>query len=251
MKKIVILCMLMLSIFGCSKGDDYLIMGTNATFPPFEYLGGRDGTSVVGFDVAIGEAIAKSLGKKLKIEDMDFDALVPALMSGKIDFAISGMTITDERKKNVDFSEAYYEAAQMVLIRKDDLSFLNITTKEDLGAQKKLGAQLGTTGSLVATDIAGDNPVTDLKSYELVVMELKNKKIDAIVIDREPAKAFMSKNDDIIELPMDFDAEYYGVAVKKGSTDLLNSINETIKNLVKTGEYQKYIEQHIQNYSAQ
>lgn len=237
-------------MFGCSKEDNYIIMGTNATFPPFEYIGGKDGTDVVGFDVAIAMAIAKNLGKELKIEDMDFDALVPALMSGKIDFAVSGMTITDERKKNVDFSKPYYEAAQMVLIRKDDNSFSDITTKEKLGAEKKLGAQLGTTGSLVAMEIAGKNPVSELKSYELVVMELKNKKIDAIVIDREPAKAFMSKNDDIIELPMDFDAEFYGVAIKKGNTNLLNSVNETIDNLVASGEYDQYIKDYIQSYSA-
>ncbi len=251
MKKIVILFLLATLLFGCSNKKDTLIIGTNATFPPFEYLGGPNGTEVVGFDMAIAEEIAKKAGLKLQVEDMDFDGLIPALMSGKIDLAISGMTITEERAKNVDFSMPYYEAAQMVLIRKEDApSFADIKTKEDLGAKKNLGSQLGTTGSLIAAEIAEGKPVVELKSYELVIVELKNKKIDAVVIDTEPAKVFIAKNDDLMALPIEFEAEFYGVAVKKGNKKLLKFANDAITEMMASGRHAAAIEEHIQNYVA-
>ncbi len=254
MKKIIVL--LLISIFALSCGGkketEYLVMGTNPTFPPFEYVGGTTGTEVMGFDIELGKKIAEKMGKTLKIEDMDFDALIPALQSGKIDMVLSGMTITEERKKNVNFSTPYYEASQVVLIRKDDRSaFDNITTAKELGAEKILGAQFGTTGSIVAGEIATKDIVTELKSCELVVMELVNGKVDAVIIDKEPAKAFMSKNNTLALLPIDFEAEYYGAAVRKDSDDLLKSINATINELVSSGEYNRLVEQQITSYSEE
>ncbi len=251
MKKIILLLLISIFALSCSdkKESDVLIMGTNPTFPPFEYTGGTRGDEVVGFDVEFAKIIAQNYGKKLVVESMDFDGLIPALQSGKIDMAISGMTITEERRKNVDFSDQYYEASQVVLIRKDDESFANIKTKEELGAQKSLGAQFGTTGSELAGEISQN--VVELKSCELVVMELMNKKVDAVIIDKEPAKAFMSKNENLVILPINFDAEYYGIAVKKGNEKLLSVINDTINELVASGEYKRLVEEHINAYSEE
>lgn len=251
MKKILVLLLMSIFLLACSekKESNTLVMGTNPTFPPFEYTGGVRGDKIVGFDVEIAKIIAKNYGKTLVIEDMDFDGLIPALQNGRIDMVISGMTITEERRQNVDFSDSYYEASQVVLIRKDDDSFADIKTAEELGAQKSLGAQFGTTGSIIASDISEN--VIELKSCELVVMELMNKKVDAAVIDKEPAKAFMSKNENLELLPIEFEAEYYGIAVKKGNVELLKVINSTINELVRSGEYNRMVEQHINGYSEQ
>lgn len=252
MKKILLtLAFTIVLIAGCSKSktENTIIMGTSATFPPFEYLGGSDGKQVIGFDVALAEQIAKQLGKTLKIEDMDFDALLPALSSGKVDFVIAGMTITDERKQNVDFSIPYYEAAQTVLIKKGDKTFDDIKTKEDLGNKKSMATQLGTTGDAIANEISKN--VTAFKSFELAVMELKNGRVDAVIVDTEPAKAFMSKNTDITVFPVDFDKEYYGVAMKKGNAELLASINSTIEKIKTSGDYNVMLEKYIQKYSAE
>ncbi len=252
MKKIIVLLALAIFVLSCAKKEsDFLVMGTNPTFPPFEYTGGTTGTDIIGFDIELAKIIAKNYGKTLKIEDMDFDALIPALESGKIDMVISGMTITEDRRKNVDFSNPYYEASQVVLIRADDNTFDSISTKEELGAQKLLAAQFGTTGSIIANEIATKDIVTELKSCELVVMELANGKVDAVIIDKEPAKAFMSRHSNLVQLPIDFEAEYYGIAVKKGNAALLTSINKTINELISSGEYNSLVEAQINAYSGE
>ncbi len=253
MKKIFLLLMLSVFIFACGKKEDsiYLTMGTNATFPPFEYIGGSSGNEVMGFDIELAKIIAEKLGKTLKIEDIDFDALIPALQSGKIDMILSGMTITEERRANVAFSNPYYEASQVVLIRTDDTTFGDIKTKEDLGANKVLAAQFGTTGSIVANEIATKDIVAELKSCELVVMELLNGKIDAVIIDKEPAKAFVSRHDNLSVLPINFDAEHYGIAVKKDNTELVNEINKILNELLVSGEYNRLVENHINAYSGE
>ena len=124
---------------GAADGKKIIVMGTNAEFPPFEY---REGEKVVGFDVEIAKKIAEKLGAELQIEDMTFDGLIPALEAGKIDFIAAGMSITEERKKNVDFSNGYYKASQVIITLKDNTE---INGPEDL-ENKTIGVQLGTTG---------------------------------------------------------------------------------------------------------
>ena len=130
-----------------SNDTDVLVMGTNATFKPFEY---KDGGQVVGFDVELAQAIAKDMGKELKIEDMSFDGLLPALESGQIDMAVAGMSVTSEREKNALFSDPYYQASQRIIVPKNS----KIANKYQL-EHKKIAVQLGTTGDQAASKIKG------------------------------------------------------------------------------------------------
>lgn len=249
MKKIIILLTALFALLSFSlfaQNGKTLVLGTSANFPPFEYLSGKDGEQIVGFDVALAYAIAEKAKLTLKIVDMDFDALIPSLNSGKVDLIISGMTITDERKRNVSFSNPYYEAKQVVLVRNNDKS---ITSKESLG-KKKIAVQLGTTGNYIAVDIAGAKNVVEFKTYDVAILDLRNKKADAIILDEQPAKAFLAKNSFIKKVDIDFDAEFYGIAVKKGNNALLKTINDTLAELKKSGDYEKMLEEYIENYVA-
>lgn len=225
---------------GCGKKDE-LVMGTNAAFPPFEYIGGANGDEVVGFDVEIAKAIAKKAGKTLRIEDMEFDTLLTALDAGKVDFTIAGMTITDEREKSVDFSQPYYEATQAVIIRKDNGA---IKSKADLDG-KKISVQLGTTGNEVAKDFTADSNIVAFNTGFEAVMELKNGKVDLMIIDEQPAQNFIKQNPELTILPMDFDAEYYGIAVKTGNSKLLDIINKTLEEIQTDGTYDKLISEYM------
>ncbi|WP_020611049.1 basic amino acid ABC transporter substrate-binding protein [Sediminispirochaeta bajacaliforniensis] len=226
---------------GCQKKNE-LVMGTNAAFPPFEYIGGADGNAVVGFDVEIAKAIAEKAGKTLRIEDMEFDSLLTALNADKIDFAIAGMTITDEREKSVDFSDPYYEATQAVIVRKADNP---ISTKDDLNG-KKISVQLGTTGNEIAKEFTDDSNIVAFNTGFEAIMELKNGKVDAMIIDEQPAQNFIRQNSDLEIVSLDFDPEYYGIAVKEGkSSELLPIINATLKELKANGTYDKLLSEYM------
>jgi polar amino acid transport system substrate-binding protein len=213
-------------------------MGTNAEFPPFEYR--NDKGEVDGFDAAMAKEIAKELGVELKIEDMAFDSLLNALASGKIDFVAAGMSVTEERLENADFSEAYYTASQKIIVKKDNDT---IKGKADLEG-KKIGVQEGTTGDLEASKI-NNVQVSRFKKGIDAVMDLKNGKIDAVVIDASPAEVFVSKNDDLKILEEDLTEEEYAIAVRKGDKELLDVINKVIKNLKDSGKYDELVTQYI------
>jgi polar amino acid transport system substrate-binding protein len=223
-----ILSMSMLS--GCGESNE-IVMGTNAEFEPFEY---REGENIVGFDVEIAKAIAAKTGKELKIEDMAFDTLIVGLNNKQMDFIAAGMSVTDERKAQVDFSVPYFKSKQMIIIKTDDAS---ITKAEDL-VGKKVGVQLGTTGDLFASGTKGIE-VIQFDKAPLAVMDLKNGKVDAVVIDAEPAKKLVEGQSDIKLLDVPFIEEEYAIAVKKGNTKLLNTINEAIEELKQSGDYDK------------
>lgn len=226
----------------CSRKDttQYLVMGTNAEFPPFETRGGPGGSQVVGFDVEVAQAIAAKVGLPLKIEDMKFDSLLPALDAGKVDMVLAGMTITPDRAKNVDFSDPYYKATQVVLIRKGDPV---PATKEDLKG-RTIAVQLGTTGDGAAVEITGQENVRQFTSMMDAVVELMNSKVDFTVLDEQPAINFQKRNPNDLELVrLAFDDEYYGVAVKKGNTALLVQINEALAEIAADGRYDRYVDQ--------
>ena len=225
----------------CGKKDTtkYLVMGTNAEFPPFETRGGANGSEVVGFDVEVARAIAAKAGLPLKIEDMKFDSLLPALDAGKVDMVLAGMTITPDRAKNVDFSDPYYKATQVVLIRKGDPV---PTSKEDLKG-RTISVQLGTTGDGAAAEIAGQENVRQFTSMIDAVVELMNSKVDFTVLDEQPAINFQKKNPADLELVrLAFDDEYYGVAVKKGNAELLAQINEALAEIAAGGRYDRFVD---------
>ena len=234
MKKIFLLLSAALALVcsSCAKKNDVVKMGTNAAFPPFEWI---DGDKVVGFDIVVSNLIARDYGKQLKVVDMNFDGLIAALQSGSIDFVAAGMTATDERRKSVDFSEPYYSSKQTIIVRADTKNVLSVG---DLRG-RVVGVQAGTTGeSYVSEEIES----ASVKSFRTVIdaaLALKNGAIDSIVIDELPAKEIVKRNADLKIIDDDFLTDEYAIAVRKGNQPLLDSINKTIKAIKENGIYQK------------
>ncbi len=211
--------------------ENVIVMGTNAEFEPFEYR--ENGMDIVGFDVEIAQKVAEKLGKELKIEDMAFDSLIMALNSDKIDFIAAGMTATDERRTQVDFSDSYFNSKQMIIVKADDTS---IATADDL-VGKNVGVQLGTTGDLFVSGTEGIESVAQFQTGTQAVMDLKNGKVDAVVIDAEPAKKMTEGQSDLKLLDAPFVEEEYAIAVQKGDEALLKAINETLADIKADGTY--------------
>lgn len=219
-----------------------LVMATNAEFPPYEYHGkdenGKD--AVIGIDVEIARAVAAQMGKTLKVEDMNFDSIITAVNSGKADFGAAGMTVTEERLKNVDFSDTYITASQVIIVKKDST---DVKGPDDL-VNKKIGVQLGTTGDIYSSEIEGATVERYNKGFE-AVQAVQQGKIDAVVIDSEPAKAFAKQNTDVVVLEEPFTDEEYAFAVKKGNTELTEQINSAIAELKESGKLQEIFDKYI------
>ena len=221
-----------------------LIMATNAEFPPYEYHDssqtGPDGSDIVGIDAEIAGAIAENLGKDLVIEDIAFDSLIPELQSGKADFVAAGMTVTEDRLVNVDFSDTYATAVQSIIVTSDS----EIAGPDDL-AGKRIGVQQGTTGDLYATDDFGDENIDRYPKGVDAVQALVQGKVDAVIIDNEPAKVFVGDNEGLKLLDTAYAEEEYAIAVKKGNTELLEQINTVIQELKDSGEMDSIIGKYI------
>ncbi|WP_077609330.1 basic amino acid ABC transporter substrate-binding protein [Clostridium sp. Marseille-P2415] len=213
-----------------------LVMVTNAEFPPYEF---HENNEIVGIDADIAKAIADKLGMELEIQDMAFDSLIPAVQSGKADFTAAGMTVNEDRKKNVDFTDTYAEAAQVIIVKEGS----EIAAPDDLTG-KKIGVQTGTTGDIYAADIDGAEIQRFNKGMD-AVMALTQGKIDTVIIDREPAKVFVKENAGLKILDEAFTEEEYAIAVKKGNTELVEKMNGAIKELKESGELQKIIDKYI------
>ncbi|AFG35296.1 basic amino acid ABC transporter substrate-binding protein [Fervidobacterium pennivorans subsp. shakshaketiis] len=213
-----------------------LIVGTEPTFPPFEFVDEKN--QVVGFDIDIANELAKRLGVKLEIVNLPFDSLIPALLQGKIDLIIAGMTITEERAKVVDFSKPYFEANQAIVVRKDG-RFEPKKLEELVG--KKVAVQLGTTGDLVISEINGIQ-VVRFQKFTDAFLELQNGRVDAVVLDEAPAKAYVKKFPKFLISAVIDTGETYGIAVKKGNKELLNFVNQTLDILKGSGVYNKLIQ---------
>ena len=231
--------LLALFLSGCGESDDVLIMGTNALFPPFEYVGGPSGNEYMGLDIDIAKQIASDSGKTLKIENMKFDSLIMALNAGKIDFIASGMTITPERQASVDFSTPYYEATQVVITHKSDTS---INSVADLQG-KNIAVQLGATGDIMAQKYT--NNVAAFNSGFEAIMELKNNKVDLVLFDSQPAANFMQQNPNLKIQSLQFEAEFYGLAVSKQNPQLLKQINTSLANMQADGQYDALITKYM------
>lgn len=214
-----------------------LVMATNAEFPPYEF---RDGGEIVGIDVEIAAAIAAHMGMDFEVEDIAFDSIIPSVQSGKADFGAAGMTVTEDRKQSVDFSDSYATATQVIIVKDDNAE---ISTPDDLEG-KTIGVQLGTTGDIYASDIADATVEQYNKGFEAVQSLLQNK-IDAVIIDGEPAKVFVEQNEGLKILDEAFTVEEYAICVKKGNTELLENINEAIAELKENGSLQEIVEKYI------
>lgn len=218
-----------------------IVVGTNAYYPPYEFhkvIDGKD--EIVGFDIEIAKEIAKNLGVELEIKDMDFDGLLLALNADKVDFVIAGMTPTAERAKSVDFSKVYYKAVHGVVINVDNKDVFK--TVDDLFG-KKIGAQKATVQEEVAKAEIADVQLKAIAKIPDLILEVKNNKIDGLVIEKPVAKAYTDKNQDLMLMDLTFEDAEGGsaVAIKKGNTDLLEEINKTLDELMSTGTVEKFV----------
>ena len=227
----------------CAKKDEtkVLVMGTHAEFPPFETLGGQDGTEVVGFDVEVAKAIAAKAGLPLKIENMPFDRLLPALAAGKLDLVLAGLSITPERDQTADFSEPYYKATQVVLI----LAGGAVPEKKEELKDMAIGVQQGTTGEKTAVDLVGRERVRPFSSVSAATAELLKGAVDAVIIDEQPAIQLARKDPLLMLLRMEFEDERYGVAVRTGNAGLLATVNDALAEIQSDGRYDQFLDQWL------
>ncbi len=218
-----------------------LVMGTNAYFQPYEFY---EGENIIGIDAEIAAAIADKLGMTLRIEDMEFSSIISAVDSGLIDFGMAGMTVTEDRLKDVDFSSSYANGVQSVIVKEGS----PITSVDDLfaeGASYKIAVQLGTTGDTYACDDFGAENVTQYSNGNGAVLALVGGDVDCVIIDNEPAKALVAENEGLVILETAYADEDYAICVKKGNTDLLNAINGAIDELTAEGVIDGIVSKYI------
>ncbi len=211
-------------------------MATNAYFEPYEYY---EGDQIVGIDAEMAAAVAEKLGMELKIEDMEFDSIIPAVNSGKADMGVAGMTVTEDRLVNVNFSNPYTTATQVIIVQEGS----DITGEADLNG-KMIGVQLGTTGDIYASDIEG----AEIEQYNKgmdAVQALSNGMIDAVIIDNEPAKQFVSKAEGLKILEEEFVTEEYAIAFAKDNEELMEKVNAALDELIADGTIQSIIDKYI------
>ena len=235
-KKIFSICLvfiLTLILSGCGKNKNEIIMVTEAGFAPYEYY---ENGEIVGVDVAIAKEIAKELGEKLVVKNVDFDSIVSELKSGKADFAAAGMSITEERKKQVDFTIEYVTSNQVVVVKKD--SSLNDITQLD---GKRIAVQLGTVGDSYVTENYKNSEINRQKKFLVAAESVKNNKADCIVMDQIPAQQLVSQNPELKILDGILFKDSYGMAVKKGNTELLDTMNTVLQRLIDEGKIEEYI----------
>jgi len=259
MKKLIaiLLCALMIAALfaGCAPAQSgnsnlktavpgKLIMATNAAFPPYEYM---EGGKITGIDAEIAEAIAKKLGLQLQIDDMEFDSITEAVKNGKADVGLAGMTITDERLEEVDFTVSYATGVQVIIVTEDS----KITSVDDLfaeGAKHTIGVQRNTTGDLYTTWDLEDHGKATIERYSKgadAVQALKTGKVDCVVIDNEPAKAFVESVDGLKILATEYIQEQYAIAMNKENKELFEAVNKALQELINDGTVKKIIDKYI------
>ena len=242
MKKLIaLLVALMMLGTAAAAMAETLTMGTNASFPPYEFY---ENEKIVGIDAEIAAAIAEKLGMELKIEDMEFKAIIPAVTTGKIDFGMAGMTVTEERLQSVNFSETYATGIQAIIVKEGS----EIKSVDDLyaeGATWKVGVQDATTGDIYCTDDCGEDRVSKFPVGADAVEALKTGKVDCVIIDNEPAKAYVAANEGLTILDTQYAVEDYAIAVALENTELLEKINGALKELIDDGTVKTIIEKYI------
>ncbi|BCN29499.1 ABC transporter substrate-binding protein [Anaeromicropila herbilytica] len=234
---IIALAIMTLTLTACGKKntDNQLIVGTEAGFAPYEYL---KGDKVVGIDMDIAQAIADSMGKKLVIKNMDFQGALTAVQSGKVDLVIAGVSVNEKRKKVMDFSEDYVNSTEVVVVNKENPT---VSSLNDLD-NKIIGVQLG---NIADSYVSNEDNVKakEVKRYTKFAQaseDLKNGKIDCIVMDQYPAKELVAKNTDLTTLDGTLFQDKYAVALKKGNDKLLNEVNKVIKELKESGKIDEF-----------
>ena len=242
MKKIIaILLVAMLALGAVAETLPVLTMGTNAAFKPYEFY---EDTEIVGIDAEIATAICEKLGYQLEIIDMDFATLIPAVVSGKIDFAMAGMTVTEERMQSVNFSVTYATGVQSIIVPIDG-PIKNVDDLYAEGASYTIGVQEGTTGDIYCTDDFGDENVLKFKTGPDAVAALAAGKIDAVVLDNNPAKAYIETYDNLILLDTDYAVEDYAIAIALDNAELKEKIDAALAELIADGTVDEIILKYI------
>ena len=236
-KKIIIITSILLisliAFMSCSQKENKLYVGTNAEFEPFEY---RDGDNIVGFDIDLINEIAKIIKQDIEVVDMAFDGLLPALQSKKIDIIIAGMTADEERKKFVNFTDPYYSTQQSILVHKDNKDIYSFDNLEG----KNVGVVLGFTGDLIVSAMSNVNAQKYGATSE-AILALKSKKVDAVVLDYEPASKYFDQNNDLKLIITDSKSEEYAIAMRKEDTELLKKVNDALNTIKENGTYDMLI----------
>ena len=245
MKKILAIALIcMLTLTGMAMAET-LKMGTNASFPPYEFYDDESG-EIVGIDAEVAAAICEKLGYELEIVDMDFDAIIPAVTTGKIDFGMAGMTVTEERMQSVDFTTSYATGIQVVIVKEDS----EIVSVDDLfaeGASHKIGVQQGTTGDLYCSWDIEDEGLGSVERYKNgtdAVLALTSGKVDCVVIDNQPALKYVEANEGLKILDTEYAVEDYAIALAKDS-ELTEKINAALEELIADGTVQAIIDKYI------
>ncbi len=218
-----------------------LTMATNAYFQPYEFY--QDGV-IVGIDAEIAAAIAEYLNMELVIEDMEFDSIITAVKEGSVDFGMAGMTVTEARLQEINFTNSYASGVQSVIVKEDS----EITSVDDLfadGAAQKAGVQLGTTGDIYATGDLGAERVTQYNNANNAVLALVGGDVDCVIIDNEPAKALVAANEGLKILETSYADEDYAICVAKENTELLDKLNEAILALTDNGKIDEIVAKYI------
>ena len=245
MKKLIAVLLTLSLLLACTAAlADTLTMGTNASFPPYEFY---EDQKIVGIDAEIAAAIAEKLGMELVIEDMDFKAIIPAVTEGKIDFGMAGMTVTEERQQSVSFSDTYATGIQVVIVVEGSA----ITSVDDIlaeGAEYTIGVQEATTGDIYISGDLGDAATARVLKYKKgadAVEALKTGKVDCVIIDNEPAKAYVAANEGLKILESTYAVEDYAICVNLENTELLEKINGALTELIEDGTVDAIVAKYI------
>ena len=242
LSSIVLALVMSVCVFaGCSSNEaeksNVLTMATSADFPPYEYY---ENDEIVGIDIDIMNAVCEKIGMELEPQDMSFDSVIGAAQTGKTDIAMSGITITEDRKNMVDFTIPYTSTAQSIIV----VAGGEISAKADLEG-KKIGVQINTTGDTQVTEEFGDDAVDRFQNGALAVESLKNGKVDCVVIDGEVAKALVDANEGLEIIADAYSIEEYAIAIAKENTELLEKINGALEELLKDGTIDGIIKKYI------
>ena len=237
----VLLCAGMMTACGnattpATDSGETLVMATNAYFPPYEFY---ENDKIVGIDAEVAEKIAEKLGMTLVIEDMEFGSIITAVQTGKVDMGMAGMTVSEDRLKNVDFSTSYATGIQSVIVKEGS----DIKSIEDLDG-KQIGVQENTTGDIYVSDDYGEEFTNRYSKGTDAVLALTQGKIDCVIIDNEPAKSFVAANAGLAILETEYAIEQYAIAIAKDN-ELLAKVNKALEELIADGTLDAIIKKYI------
>lgn len=226
------------SVLDAIKARGEIVVATNAEYPPFESMKGEE---YIGIDIEVAQIIADRLGVKLKLDNMSFDAVLAAIPTDKCDLGMSSLSITEERKKNMDFSDPYMTTSIKMIVAKDS----TIAKLDDL-IGKKIGVQLGTLADTTVASFVKDAVVSRMTKDSDAVMELINGRVDAVMTDAAPAQALVDKNSDKIKLVEEpLSSDKLAIATKKGNDELLAFVNQVLKDIMADGTFDKIVAKYI------